>query len=210
MENFFNVAFSFPTIIFSIILIILSGYWLFTIMGFFDIEFLDMDVDLDYGGEANPTHIGGIAGVLVALGLVGIPISIIFSFIILFTWLGTYLTSLYVLSHLDTGFLFWFGAFAAIIVSIMMSIPITIAMTKPMRRFFKISYATKSNDLLGEVCQMITSEVTETFGEAELNKSGDHYIFQVRSKQGNTIKKGDDVVLIEYDHEQHLYHIKKY
>jgi hypothetical protein len=208
MENFLSIAFSFPTLIFTVLLIIVSGYWMLTIMGLFDIDLLDMEIDFDYGGEVGP--VGGMSGVMIALGLVGIPITIILSFIILFAWLGTYLASLYVLSYFDAGLWFWAGAFAAIIVSVVMAIPMTIAMTKPMRRFFNISYATKSNDLIGEICQVITSEVSDIFGEAELHKEGDHYIFQVRAKQGNLIKKGDDIVLIEYDHEQHLYHIKKY
>lgn len=208
MENFLSIAFSLPTVIFTILLMVVSGYWLLTILGMFDIEMLDVDIDMDYGGEADP--VGGMSGVMIALGLTGIPITIIFSFIILFAWLVVYLISLYLLSQLEVGFLFWIGAIAAIIVAIIIAIPVTIAITRPMRSFFKVSYATKSNDLLGELCQVITSEVSDTFGEAELNKAGEHYIFQVRAKAGSSITKGDEVVLVEYDSEQHLYYVKKY
>jgi magnesium-transporting ATPase (P-type) len=208
MENFFSTALSFPTIIFSVLLGFISVYWLLTIAGLFDIEFLDIDIDMDYGGEATP--VGGVSGVMVALGLTGLPISIIVSFIILFAWLGTYLSSLYLLSFFSMGFWFWLMAIITMLASIIISVPITIFMTKPMKRFFKVSYATRSNDLLGEVCQVITSEVSDKFGEAELNKEGDHYIFQVRSKKDNSIKKGDDVILLEYDRENHFYLVKKY
>lgn len=208
MDNFLAISFSFPTAIFTVLLLIISGYWIFTILGMFDIEMLDMDIDLDYGGDSSA--VGGMAGVMIALGLVGIPVTIIFSFIILFAWLVVYMISLYLLSYLEIGMWFWMGAGAAILISVTVSIPMTIMITRPMRRFFKVSYATRSNELLGEICQVITSEVTDTFGEAELNKEGDHYIFQIRTMPDNTIKKGDDVVLVEYDAGQHLYHIKKY
>ena len=208
MDNFLAISFSFPTVIFTVLLMVSAGYWIFTILGLFDIEVLDLDIDMDYGGDAGA--VGGLAGVMIALGLVGIPITIIFSFIILFAWLVVYLISLYLLSHLDIGFLFWIGASLSIIFSFVIAIPVTIAVTKPMRRFFKVSYATRNNDLLGEVCQVITSEVTDSFGEAELDKQGDHFIFQIRNTQSNIIKKGDKVILVEYDAEQHLYHVKQY
>ncbi len=208
MDNFLAISFSFPTVIFTVLLMVTAGYWIFTILGMFDIEVLDFDIDMDYGGDAGA--VGGLAGVMIALGLVGIPITIIFSFIILFAWLVVYLLSLYVLSYLSIGFMFWFGAVATILVAFIVAVPVTIAITKPMRRFFKVSYATRNNDLLGEVCQVITSEVTSSFGEAELNKEGDHFIFQIRNTQKNIIKKGDNVILVEYDIEQHLYHVKQY
>lgn len=208
MENFLTTSFAFPTIVFTVLLIIISVYWLLTIVGLFDIDFLDIDMDFDYAGEAAPA--GGLSGVMIAMGLTGLPVSIIFSFIVLFSWLGTYLSSLYMLPYISLGFLFWLMAIVSIIFSVVVSIPVTIFMTKPMRRFFKVNYATKSNDLLGEICQVITSEVSDTFGEAEMNKEGDYFIFQVRSKKNNQIKKGDDVVLLEYDHDLNVYYIKKY
>jgi hypothetical protein len=208
MENFLTVSFSFPTIIFTVLLIFISVYWLLTIFGLFDIDFLNLDIDFDYSGEAPP--VGGLAGVMVALGLTGLPVSIIISFLILFSWLGVYLSSLYVLVYFDKGYLFWLIASVFIILSIIVSIPITIALTKPMRRFFTVDYATKSNDLLGEICQVISSEVSDKYGEAELNNAGDHFVFQVRDKNDNSIKKGDNIILLEYDSENHWYYVKKY
>jgi len=207
MENFLSTAFSFPTIIFSVLLGVVSIYWFLTILGLFDIEILDFDMDLDYSGEVAP--VGGFAGVMIALGLTGLPVTIILSFIILFAWFGTYMASLYLLSWIDLGIWFWIAATVSIILSLIIAVPITIFMTKPMQQFFNVDYATKSNDLLGETCQLITSEVTDRFGEAELHKQGDHFIFQVRSTQNNTIKKGDDVILLEYDHENNYYLVLK-
>ncbi|MCK5697549.1 MAG: DUF1449 family protein [Gammaproteobacteria bacterium] len=207
MENFLTTIVSFPTIILSVLLGVVSIYWFLTILGLFDIEILDVNMDLDYSGEVAP--VGGFAGVMVALGLTGLPVTIILSFIILFAWFGTYIASLYLLSWLDSGIWFWLTALLVIILSLIIAIPMTIFMTKPLQQFFNVNYATKSNDLLGEVCQLITSEVTDRFGEAELNKQGDHFIFQVRSTQNNAIKKGDDVILLEYDHENNYYFVKK-
>ena len=208
MDHFFSIAFSLPTLVFSVMLIFVSVYWLLAIIGLLDIEILDANFDLDYGGETTP--VGGMAAIMVAMGLTGLPVTLIISFIALFAWFVSYMSSLYLLSFFSLGVIFWLVALAIFIVAIMLSIPLTIIFTKPMRRFFRVNYATKSNDLLGEVCQLITSEVSEKFGEAELHKEGDHYIFQVRCQTENVIKKGDDVVLLEYDQENHLYFIKKY
>jgi len=211
MENFFSTAFSFPTIIFSVLLGIISIYWFFTILGLFDIEILDFDMDIDmdleYGGEVGP--VGGLAGVMIALGLTGLPITIIVSFIILFAWFCTYIASLYLLSFFDMGLGFWLAAIVTMIFALILSVPMTIAMTKPMQRFFRVSYATKSHELLGEMCQVISSEISEQFGEAELHKEGNHFIFQVRNRQQNSIKKGDKVVLLEYNREDNYYLVKK-
>ncbi len=209
MENFFSTAFSFPTIIFSVLLGIISIYWFFTILGLFDIEILDfdMDMDLEYAGEVGP--VGGLAGVMIALGLTGLPITIIVSFIILFAWFCTYIASLYLLPFLDMGIGFWLAAIATMVFALILSVPMTIALTKPMQRFFRVSYATKSHELLGEMCQVISSEINEQFGEVELHKEGNHFIFQVRNRQQNSIKKGDKVVLLEYNREDNYYLVKK-
>jgi hypothetical protein len=208
MDHFLTISFAFPTVIFTVILIFLAIYWFFIVLGLFDIEFLDIDLDLDYGGEAGTGSIGGVAGVLIALGLVGIPVTIILSFILLFAWLVVYMMSLYVLSHIEMTVWFWLAAAVTIVLALVLAIPLTIIITKPMHRFFKVSYATRANELLGEVCIVTTSEVTDQFGEVELSKQGDFYIFQVRILAKNTLQKGDEVILVEYDKEQHLYYIE--
>lgn len=211
MENFLSTAFSFPTLIFSVLLALISVYWFFTILGLFDIEILDFDFDLDmeldYAGEAPP--IGGLAGVMIALGLTGLPVTIIISFIILFAWFFTYISSLYLLSLLDVGIWFWLATAGTILFALMLSVPVTIFLTKPMQRFFRVSYATKSHELLGESCQVISSEVTATYGEAQLHKKENHFIFQVRNAQKNNIKKGDSVILLEYNQKQNYYLVKQ-
>ena len=47
MEAFFANIFSYPTVFFTVILLVLAVYWLFAILGMVDIDVLDLDMDVD-------------------------------------------------------------------------------------------------------------------------------------------------------------------
>ena len=52
MDTFFAIAFSFPTVIFSVLLCVAIVYWLISLVGLGDIE---ADGDIDASGETHLT-----------------------------------------------------------------------------------------------------------------------------------------------------------
>ena len=62
----------------------------------------------------------------------------------------------------------------------------------------------KAEDLIGRVCVVTTSKVTDSFGEAELPTDAAPLKLKVRSRD-TTIQKGDTVVLIDFHSEGNLF-----
>ena len=50
MSEFLNIAFSLPTIVFTVGFVVSLGYWLFVVLGLLDIDLFDVDVEVDLDG----------------------------------------------------------------------------------------------------------------------------------------------------------------
>ena len=88
MKPFYQIVASFPTIFFTILLIVVVIYWLFTILGVFDISLLDFDVDISVEGDISSAN--ALTGLMMRFGLHGVPVTIIISLVVLFGWLICY------------------------------------------------------------------------------------------------------------------------
>ena len=83
MDPFYKLILSFPTVLFTALLILCIFYSLIAVLGLIDFDWLDFDfsgpdVDGDIGGDADgltSSHV--LAGILMRLGLIGIPLPII-------------------------------------------------------------------------------------------------------------------------------------
>ena len=62
--------------------------------------------------------------------------------------------------------------------------------------------AAKHESLVGKVCTVRTGTVTDRFGEALLEDGGAGLVVRVRVETGETLKRGDQVVIVGYDDER--------
>ena len=129
MNPFYENVSSFPTVIFSVVLGVCLLFWLLAILGFADIDALDIEMD---GGESV-----GIGGILVKLGLNGVPLTIIISLMSFFGWIASYIMVAILnpiipgrLLELLIGFPIFFGA-------LYIASMITAVVIKPIRSLFK-------------------------------------------------------------------------
>ena len=105
MEQLFNTASSFPTVIFSALLGIIVVYWLIGLIGLVDLDLagdIEADIDADAGGS-----IGGLAGLFLTFGLTGIPFTLVISIVVLICWLISVYSQYYLLSFLPDGWLYY-------------------------------------------------------------------------------------------------------
>jgi len=201
MEAFLSHISAFPTVFYTVALGVVIGYWLIVMLGLFDLEFLDVDVDMDF--DADVSQIGGVAGVLFSFGLTGVPVTIVFSFLMLDSWLICYLLSRFIPFLGD--WLSWIQTLvniSIIIVSFLISIPITAQMIKPLKRFFrKLNQAPIAISIIGKSCKVRSSRVDKDFGEAECLHQGASLIIKVRSVGKETFSTRDTVFIIEHNKE---------
>lgn len=196
MEAFFTNIFSYPTLFFTVLLIIVQIYWLFAILGMLEIDILDIGPDL---AEDAGDGLQGLGGLMVMLGLSGVPVTVVVSLLVLSGWLYTFLAvELFFFWTLDG----WWNVLAGtgvLLVTTALSIPTTALLSRPLRGLFAKAYSTSPQKvLIGQTCVVRSGTVNETFGEVTAVVDGASLLLKVRADASKQIKRGDRVVLLEY------------
>ena len=84
----------------------------------------------------------------------------------------------------------------------LLALPFTSIAVRPLARIFVPPVAVAKRDLVGKVCTVRTGTVTDRFGEALLEDGGAGLVVRVRVDAGETVKRGDQVVIVDYDAEK--------
>ena len=105
METFIQIIASFPTIFFTFMLFLTFVYLLFAMLCFVEIDAFDVglpELDGQMSLNANAEHSFGeiFSGLLMRLGLNGVPVTVVFSFIALIGWLLSYYASYFFASFI--------------------------------------------------------------------------------------------------------------
>ena len=211
MNPFYQNISSFPTVFFTFFLALTTLYWLVAVLGFVSIDILDFDIPEVEGdvsadtGETDLTNASVLAGLMLRLGLNGVPLTIVVSLIALFGWILSYYTVHFVFSFIPGGLLQYLAGVPILLISLYLAAMITAVIIKPLRPFFKNSRQESVKHILGQVAIVRTSRVDESFGEAVMADGGAGLILKIRSSSNSQFKKGDKVVLFEYVKETNSY-----
>ncbi|WP_099074571.1 OB-fold-containig protein [Proteus alimentorum] len=201
MNLFFQNSLAFPSIIFSALLVIISFYWLCAALGLLDIDLFNIDSELDVDAT-------GFAGWLTKLGLAGIPVTIILTFFTVIGWFISYFTHYWIISAIETGFIYYLVGFVALIIISFISLNLTAVCLKPIRKKLISRNKPKSvHQLIGKLAIVRSANVAENKGEAVLEDGGAGLILQIRAPEQENIKRGDSVVIISYDALTHSYQV---
>lgn len=203
MADILETCFSGPILPASVLLVLVTGYWLMVILGTLDIDLFDLDLDVDGDPQADSAWFTGTgAMVLRFLNIGSIPLMI---------WLTVFALALWITSvvwydpaanqdeWLAVQILLRNGAIALIATKLI---------TQPMTRLIDRTELRKAKDLLGCVCTISTSEVTDRHGQAKLHTEGAPLLLHVRSR-GGVLAKGDAARIIDYDPATLTYYVEK-
>ncbi len=217
MNPFYQNISSFPTVFFTFFLALTTLYWLVAVLGLISIDILDFDFldiegadvsgDLDMGEATDLTNANVLAGLMLRLGLNGVPVTIIISLISLFGWILSYYSVYLLFSLVPDGILQYLAGIPILLVSLYVAAMITAFVIKPLRPLFKKAHQTTEKYVLGQVAIVRTSRVDESFGEAVMADGGAGLILKIRSSSDSHFKKGDKVVLFEYVKETNVYRV---
>ncbi|MBA6252992.1 OB-fold-containig protein [Colwellia sp. MB3u-55] len=210
MEQLLEVASKFPTVIYSTLLGVVVVYWLIGMLGLVDLGLAgDVDLDVEVDTELD-TSVGGLTGFMLTFGLTGVPFTLVFSIIILTCWLISFYLQLYILAWLPDGWLYYlFGVVSGFIV-FLISLPLTAIVIRPLKGMFKSVETSMSIQLVGKSATIATQTVSETFGQVRIYNKGAEILLDVRCDPEHRLKKGDNVLLIEYLKEKHIYIVAPY
>jgi hypothetical protein len=192
--EFLNTALTFPTVVFSVLLIIVILFWLITIVGLADIDMFEADVELETQANTAST-----LGIFNNLGLSEVPLTVSASIIIMTAWLISIYSQAWFLAEFKSHSLYYvFGALIILACSII-SLPISALITKPLRRFFTSKQTANKHDFIGLECTIATSKVTQTFGQARVTLQGAEQLIEIRVQDPtHQFNLGDTALLIEH------------
>ena len=200
MAEFIAALFAFPTGIMSVLLLLVLAYWLLVIIGGLDMDMLDVDVDTGGGDPEVETESGSGGGILGALGLGGVPLTVVVSLLVLFSWTLTAISS-----QLWNGVAGLIVGSAAVLASLGIGLGATIIAIKPLRALFNSPGAPSRASLIGKVCTVTTLRVDGDFGQARYEEGADDMLLQVRASSAHELSKGSRVLVIsQHEHGDHF------
>lgn len=199
MGDFFAAAVGYPTAIYTTLLAVVLVYWLLAIVGIVDFESGGLDLDLDTHADGDIDDIGVIASYAVALGLNGVPFSVVVSLLVLIGWMLSCLAGMWLLPLVPTLVLKILAGTAVLLGSLAVAIPITARIIRPMRGLFVTHTAVSNAALVGQICRVLTRSVDERFGRAQIERRGASLNIRVWARTPNALTKGSAARIVEYD-----------
>ncbi|HET6433470.1 hypothetical protein [Dyella sp.] len=210
MHEFLQTCLTFPTVVYSVLLAFCVVYWLLAMTGLFHVDAMDGLLLGDaHAAHGMPGHSDGVdsvatAGVLARLGLARVPIMIVLTALSFFCWLGTYFVHLALLGHLSQGLrvLAGIGTLLAVLVP---GALLTSLLLRPLSRWLARLQFSANASIIGRVGTVISPQVDAQGGRAAFDDGGAGLILQVRSSAGETLARGERVVLLSHDAQAHTH-----
>ena len=203
MDHFYQNIASFPTLFFTLLLALTAVYWLVAVLGIIDIDVLD--VDMPEGDADGGVH--QLAGLLLKLGLNGVPLTIVISLLALFGWFICYFAVYLIFPFIPDGFLEYIVGLPILVGSLYGAVLITAQVIKPLKPLFANMNKNTVKNVLGQTAIVRSLRLDSGFGEVLLADGGAGLIFKARTMNNETFKKGDRVVLLQYLKDQHAYRV---
>lgn len=206
-QEFLTIAFSPVNTVLSVLLILSVIYWLFTIITGLDIDVgLDADFDTDVSSPDGHVHVpddaSGWLQFLKFLNLDIVPITYFLTLSLLLTWLGSF--------YLESFFSFEIWISALLVIPIFfISMLLAKLILKPLNPFFReINHKGEtSHDFLGRQGRLKSTIHGDKTGMLEVFVNKDPMILMVRSKDGEVIKHGTTVYIVDEDREKRIYYV---
>jgi len=157
-------------------------------------------------GHDGGDHGGAMSGILASLKLRSAPLTVVLSVLFLFSWLFSVLGMQGVAAWLpaDAVSLARFGVF---FLAPLVGLPFTSVVVRPLARIFVPPATAVRKDLVGKICTVRTGTVTDRFGEGLLEDGGAGLVVRIRVDGGETVKRGDQVVIVGYDDEKQEFQV---
>lgn len=176
-------------------------YWLIVLVGgvamdAIDID-LDADVDADLDTDGGNVFQGMLGGTLRFFNADAVPLTIILSLVVLFTWAGQILSNYYLNEDRSA----WLG-FLLMLVSFVVAAVLTKVVTQPLRPLMmRLKAAENAEPVVGARGVVRSLTLSDRIGQVEvLRKKAAPAVLTCRLAQGEPeLPRGTEVVVLSYD-----------
>jgi hypothetical protein len=142
-------------------------------------------------------------GILDALGLTAVPITISLSVIMLLGWIGTLLGM-----HYGGGALSGLGRWLSPLVFLLvlvLALPVAGLLVRPLRSVFSLKESKRNRDYVGHTCTITTGQVDAEFGQATVEDHGTVLVIPVRCDRADVLSRGARALIIDFDDQREAY-----
>lgn len=186
---------------YTVMLLVVIVYWSTVILGFFDIESLDFDVEMEHEGV-----LGSLVHFLEVFNLGRVPVSV---------WLSAFSIVAWVISvnlNFATQYLpFDIPEFVKLFGFALLILPLSAiaakVLTTPFKKVFNTLHKSEDADLMGKLVTITSTRVTDDFGRAEYHNNGAPLILEVRSTGDETLQEGDQAKIFKHEPESNIYYV---
>lgn len=199
MGSFIDAAFGYPTAIYTALLGVVLFYWVLAIIGLVDFEASGLDIELETQADGDAGEISTLATYVVAMGLNGVPFSVVVSLIVLIGWTISCVAGMSVLPLVPTTLMNVAAGTAVLLTSFALSIIATARIVRPLRKLFVTHAAISNASLVGQTCKVLTGKVDEKVGRAEVQQRGAGINIRVHARTPNLFTRGSSARITDYD-----------
>lgn len=179
----------------------------FVEMDALDVDLPELDGQMGLNGNAEQSFGEIFSGLLMRLGLNGVPVTVVFSIISLLGWLLSYYASYFFASFLGFGWVRFVTGIPILLASFYVAVMLTAQLIKPLRSLFAKAEQVTVKKVLGQVAVVRSSRVDQSFGEVNFDDGGAGMILKVRSIGEQQFQRGDRVVLLEHLRPENCYRV---
>ncbi len=203
MPETLDAYFQMPTLPFTLLVSVVTAYWLMMILGAIDLDFLDLDLDLDTDIDVNADASfldWGMVG-LKWFNLGDVPLMV---------WMSVFSIAAWCLSLFFDQNLAEAGT-QRIVTAMLRNIGVGLlaakAVTQPLKGKLKLVEPNKVDQLLGRTCTVTTTDATEQFGQAQCQADGAPLLLNIKTIDG-THPQGAVVEIVDYEPGEKVFFVR--
>lgn len=147
--------------------------------------------------------LGTLGSLLHAMGVRGIPITIVGSLVIFWAWLLSYVGTK-ALGPLAASMLV--GGFLGLM-ALMGSLVMAAVTSRPFKKIFVSHLAAPRSSLVGKMCTVLSAKVDGNCGRAEIDDGGAGFVAEVRCISKNDLKRGSKALVYRYEPREEIFFV---
>lgn len=192
MATFLAAALAFPTVVFTVMVVLFLLYAMATLVGAFDIHWLDGVLGIDHVGDSV------LEGALNSAGVAGIPLTIFGGVAAIMAWMASIAATSFLPDTLPIDL-------AVLLGSGLGGLALGGVAVRPLRGLFNAPSGPSRKQIVGKICTIRSLQVNAHSGTAEVENSG--YIAEVRCFRENELTRGSKAIIFDYDQHNGIYHV---
>lgn len=194
MTSFLAAILAFPTVVFTVLVVLFLLYAAATLLGAFEVDWIDGALGIDHAQDTV------LEGALSFLGVAGIPITIFGGVASVFAWVTSIAASKFLPDSMAMGLAVLLGSGISGLLFGRLAV-------RPLRGLFNTVSGPNRKAIVGKICTVRSLRVDGTSGTAEVADGGAGFIAEVRCFRENQLTRDSKAIIYDYDQVQGIYHV---